>query len=227
LTALRSALELGVRFLEIDVQLAADGVPVVIHDPDLTRTTGLPGRVMEVDSAVLLATEAAERARFGERFKGTRIPALADVVDLLGARPEVTLFVEIKRESLAVFGHDQTVARVLEVLRPARAQCVVISFDLPVIHRAREIGGFRIGWVLSRYDDHTRLKYEALQPEFLFCNHERLPPSGPLWRGPWQWALYEVRTLPVALELAARGVALIETMAVRSMADALSAHFSC
>jgi glycerophosphoryl diester phosphodiesterase len=224
LPALRSALDLGARFLEIDVQLAADGVPVVIHDDDLVRTGNRRLVVTEASSAMLLATEVAERGRFGERFAGTTLPALADVVALLTGRPEVTLFVEIKRESLEAFGHDQTVMRVIDVLRPVRSQCVVISFDLPAIHRARELGGVRIGWVLPAYDNHNRLKYEALLPEFLFCSHERLPATGPLWRGPWHWAIYEIRTLEHAVALAERGAGFIETMAVRAMSEAMRAH---
>jgi len=224
LPALQSALELGARFLEIDVQLAADCVPVVIHDPDLVRTANRRVVVTETDSSVLLAAEVAERNRFGERYAGTTLPSLADVVALITGRPEVTLFVEIKAESLVEFGHDQTVARVVEVLRPVRTQCVVISFDLPAVHRARLLGGLRIGWVLPAYDDHNRLKYEALQPEFLFCSHQRLPAAGPLWRGPWHWAIYEIRTLEHAVALAERGADYIETMAVRAMSEAMRVH---
>ncbi|MFM2287572.1 MAG: hypothetical protein RL684_715, partial [Pseudomonadota bacterium] len=47
LPAFQSALQLGVRFLELDVQLSRDGVPIVIHDHLLARTTGLPGSVFE------------------------------------------------------------------------------------------------------------------------------------------------------------------------------------
>ena len=73
-------------------------------------------------------------------FCGTRIPLLAEVLALLEGRPEVTLFVEIKRESLAQFSHDLVVSRILEVVRPWRAQCVLISFDLAAIYRARQLG---------------------------------------------------------------------------------------
>ena len=47
LPALQSALDLGARFLEIDVHMSADGVPVVIHDADLVRTTGVEGFVYD------------------------------------------------------------------------------------------------------------------------------------------------------------------------------------
>jgi len=222
LPAFNSALELGLRFLELDVHLSADGVPMVIHDHELIRTTGRPGNVFEMRARELVQIDAGEPERFGDRFRGTRIPKLADVLALLGGRPEVTVFVEIKRASLTRFGYDQVVARVVNALKPARSQCVVISFDLAAVHRVRQIGGMPIGWVISAYDAHTRLKFEALQPEFLFVDHEMLPPDeSALWRGPWRWAVYEVETIELALSLAARGAHYIETMAVQAMSDAM------
>lgn len=223
LLAFESALGLGLRFLELDVQLSADGVPVVIHDHRLERTAAIPGTVFDLRARDISQIDASEPERFGERFRGTRIPLLRDVLKLLEGRPEVTLFVEIKKESLTRFGHDQVVGRVLEAIKPARPQCVVISFDLAAVFRARQIGGVPIGWVLNDYDTHSRLKYEALQPEFLFCDHESLPESGALWRGPWRWVIYEVESLPLALSLAARGADYIETMAVTEMSKAMRA----
>lgn len=223
LPAMVSALELGVRFIELDVQLSRDGVPVVIHDHLLLRTTGLPGSVFDHDAADLARLEAVEPQRFGDRFSGIRLPLLRDVMGLLAGRPQITLFIEIKRASLAEFGHDQVVSQVIEVIKPWRSQCVIISFDLAAIHRARRLGDAPIGWVLGAYDDHSRLKYEALQPQFLFCNHEKLPPAGKLWQGPWRWVIYEVAKLPLALSLAERGADYVETMAVREMSRALRA----
>ena len=37
----RHALEHGVHHFELDIRLSADGVPLVIHDPDTLRTTGI------------------------------------------------------------------------------------------------------------------------------------------------------------------------------------------
>ena len=221
LPAFRSAIELGLKFLELDIQIAADGVPMVIHDPRLERTAGIVGSVFEVRSRELAQIEVPETIRFGERFRGTTIPRLVDVLEMLKSHPDVTLFVEIKKESLTRFGHDQVVGRVLQTIKPQQQQCVVISYDLAAIFRARQIGGAAIGWVLENYDEHNRLKYEALQPEFLFADHESLPPSGALWRGPWRWVIFEVVSLPLAQSLAARGAYHIETMAVREMSRAL------
>ena len=223
LPAFASALSMGLRCLELDVHLSADGVPMVIHDHELQRTAGVPGCVFDLTARQLAQIDAHEPQRFGERFRGTRIPLLADVLALLDGRPDVTLFVEIKQASLARFGHEQVVERLLQELHEARAQCVVISFDLAAVFRARQIGGLAIGWVLEQYDAHSRLKYEAVQPEFLFCDVDKLPDDGPLWRGPWRWAIYEIESLEVALSLAERGAHYIETMAVHALSEALRA----
>ncbi len=221
--ALRSALDHGLRHVEFDVQLAADLTPVLMHDETLDRTAGRPGSVFELTAEELGTIEAAERARFGERHAGVCIPTLEEVVQFLQTRPQATAFVELKRASLRHFGEERVVSRVLQVLQPVHSRCVVISFDLPAVHLART-SGFDIGWALPEYDEHTQLKCEVLQPQFLFCNHLRLPAGDSrLWRGPWQWALYEVDDPQLALALAGRGAQFIETMAVAAMADALRA----
>lgn len=221
LAALRSAIELGARFLELDVQLSRDHVPMVVHDIELTRTAGRPGSVFDMRASELVRVEVCEPQRFGDRFSELNMPRLADAIGLLENRPQVTLFVELKRESLTRFGHDVVLPRVLETLRPFRSQCVLVSFDLPAIFHARQIGGHRVGWVLASHDDHARLKCEALAPDFLFCDLALLPRTGALWRGPWSWVIYEVEDGETALALGARGAAFVESMRVRALVRAL------
>src|SRR5690349_19438242 len=83
LPAFRSALALGVRHLELDIQLTADAVPMVLHDPTLRRTTGGSGRVHDRTVAELSSLDASEPRRFRTRYQGTRIPRLTDVLALL------------------------------------------------------------------------------------------------------------------------------------------------
>ena len=83
LAALSSAVELGLRHVEFDVQLTADHVPVVIHDADLQRVGGRADSVHALTWPQLSEMPVGETARFGDRFTHMGAPSLAQVVDAL------------------------------------------------------------------------------------------------------------------------------------------------
>jgi glycerophosphoryl diester phosphodiesterase len=91
-TAFAAALDQGVDAIELDVQLSADGELVVIHDETLDRTTNGLGPVRARTWAELAQLDAGRWK--GERFRGERIPRLADVLEQINGR--VLLNVEIK-----------------------------------------------------------------------------------------------------------------------------------
>jgi glycerophosphoryl diester phosphodiesterase len=84
LAAFRAALEAGVGMIELDVHLTADGVPVVIHDDALSRTTDGEGRVAERTLEDLRRLSAG--AWFDERYHTERVPVLEEVFRLVGPR---------------------------------------------------------------------------------------------------------------------------------------------
>lgn len=218
LPALRAALEVGAEWIEFDVQVAADGVPVLMHDDDLRRTSGRAGRVHELTRQELDAVDVGEPARFGDAFAGTRLPALADVVALLREWTDRRAFVELKRASLRHFGRVHVLERVMAVLAPVADRCIIVSFDAPVLERARSNGAAGVGWVVEAWDDATRDAARTLAPEFLFVNLRRLPPApAPLWPGPWRWVVYEITSVEEARGFADRGAAMVETMAIDAM----------
>lgn len=218
LQALASAVELGIRYVELDVQLTADKVPVAFHDSELERVADREGSVHDLTWAQLSELPVGEIKRFGRRFAFTYPPSLAQVVDALQGWDGVTAFVEVKRGSMRRFGRETVLRRIADTLRPVLNRCVLISFDLPSLKILRMMTGARIGWVISAYDDATRDEAAALAPEFMFANLERLPQdSEPLWPGPWAWALYEVRDVKTARECHARGARFVESMAVRGL----------
>lgn len=222
LPALRSALDLGISWVEFDVQLTSDLVPVLLHDETLVRTAGIEKSILDMSSRELEELRANESARFEGRYTDVGIPTLTQAIDVLRAFPDARAFVELKRSSLRRFGHETVIARVHEALGDVADRCVLISFDLPAIHYARHTFSAEIGWVLSSYDSVTSLKCEALTPDYLFCDQLLLPADrSRLWRGPWRWVIYEVASLTMAMELATRGATMIETMRVRELLRAI------
>jgi glycerophosphoryl diester phosphodiesterase len=134
--AFEHALSLGVDGLECDVHLSRDGVPVVIHDPTLDRTTEASGPVAARTAAELSGIDAG--FRFGEsdgfpfRGRGVRVPALAEMLDLSADTPVI---VEFKGEDPAI------VPPVLEVVRRARRPDRVMfgGFSHAVLEAARAL----------------------------------------------------------------------------------------
>ncbi|GAX89052.1 hypothetical protein EFBL_0666 [Effusibacillus lacus] len=68
----------GADGIELDIQLSKDGVPVVIHDEKLDRTTNGTGWVKDRTFYELKQLDAG--AWFSDKFKGTRIPSLEEVL---------------------------------------------------------------------------------------------------------------------------------------------------
>jgi glycerophosphoryl diester phosphodiesterase len=210
LAALEAALWLGLRHLEFDVQLTADGVPVLFHDLDLRRITGREGRVVDIPWAELARTPSGEPERLATRFSGVRPARLDDAARLLSRHPGVTAFVEIKPESLAHFGLRAVWQSCAPIIR-RMPRPVVTSFDRDLLVRVRD--SHSIAWVLPEYSEATLKAARRLAPQYLFCNQRRLPPApAVLPAGSWEWAIYEIRSPAQARELALRGVALMETM---------------
>lgn len=220
LPALRSALELGARHVAFDVQLTADRQPVLLNDSNLKRMTGLDRNALEMTLPQLTEISVSEPERFQQKYSDADIgvPTLAQAVSLLGTHPSVTVFVEIKRASLRVFGADVVVRKICEVLKPIVRQSVLVSRDLAAVHHVRKVSSYRVGWILSEYSSLSALKSEALVPDYLLCDQELLTnTNAQLWRGPWRWAIQNVSSREAATQLAARGARLVATTAYRKV----------
>ena len=211
-------------FAEFDVQLSADCVPFVIHDASLERTTRGTGDLRLMMSGQLDGIDAGEPARFGGAHAGTALPRLSAVAGLMADLPKARAFVEVKRASLVHHGRAHCVERVLAALAPVQERCVFISFDADACRLARATGKLPIGWVLDGDPMQLRPVLELMQPEYVFCDHRKLAAARALPTGRWTWVAYEVTDASLALELAARGVGMVESMAPLRLAGELAAH---
>ncbi len=210
LVALDAALKAGVRWLECDVQLSADHVPVLLHDADLARTAGDPRNVFDLTASELETVSVHEPLRLGRGFEPTLVPRLADAVALIEKCEGATLFVEVKHESIERFGLEPVMNAVRALLT---TNCVLISFHDGAVARATALD-LRAGWVLPEWSDRARELATTLAPEFLFTNIKRVPDGADLWPGPWRWAAYDAKTADEAIAMATRGFELVETKAV-------------
>jgi len=126
LAAFAYAADRGIPF-EFDVQLTADGVPIVLHDADTTRMTGAGGPVRG------LAKADVDRLRLAGTDE--RVPTLDDVLALVDGR--VPMVVDVRRWTIGGPGRlEQVVADRLHGYDP---DTVAQSFDPIAVRRMRSL----------------------------------------------------------------------------------------
>lgn len=217
------ALRAGLEYVEIDIQLSQDGVPVLQHDADLGRMSGAVGDLRRMSFASLRRLRMPEAGRFGRRFRAEPLASLAGLARTLAAERSFTLFVELKEESLRHFGRARMVVAVAEALVPIHRRCVLISFDIACLRLVRATTRFPVGPVLRTWAQGAG-EVRGLRSEWVFCDKNLLPKSGPLGRafGASRLAVYEVPEAEVARDLIKRGAAAIETFRADSLAQELA-----
>jgi glycerophosphoryl diester phosphodiesterase len=134
LVAFKRALDDGADGLEFDVHLAADGVPVVIHDDTLRRTGLQAGKVADLTSKELTTVDVGSwfNRRFPRRarpeYTEAHIPTLEQVLELC-RRNNPRLYIELKGRDAASLA--ESVCR-LVAQYAMEPNAVIESFD----HRA-------------------------------------------------------------------------------------------
>lgn len=93
IAALRCGLAHGFSGVEFDVMLAKDGVPIVMHDPQLGRTVTGSGSVADYTAAELMQMDAG--AWFDQAYAGEKVPSFEQVVAFCRANA-IWMNIEIK-----------------------------------------------------------------------------------------------------------------------------------
>jgi glycerophosphoryl diester phosphodiesterase len=117
LSGFRRLIGLGVEAVEFDVQQTCDGTHVVIHDPQLDRTTEGRGPIRDLDAATVLSTRL--RSGQGEQGgpPGECVPSLDEVLALFKPT-RMELHVEIKTDAAGELPPD-VVPRIVRKLHDA------------------------------------------------------------------------------------------------------------
>lgn len=140
LAAIRRAIEAEADWVEIDVQETADGVVVVAHDSDLKKVAGSSLKIAESTAEQLRQVDIG--ARFGDEFRGERMPTLAEVLEL--CRGRAGLNIELK-----YYGPTQRLERrVVELVEDydMQDQVVIMSLKLEGVRKIRQL---RPDWTIG------------------------------------------------------------------------------
>ncbi len=152
LPALLAGVHAGATFIEFDVRTTADGVPVVIHDRTVDRTTDGSGKVWELTLDQVAGLDAG--TWFSGAYAGVGVPRLTEVLELLApyARDRVELLLEVKNilglvadagllERTVVQSFDPAIVRLAgDASGEVRRGFLRDPFDTSQVEVARELG---------------------------------------------------------------------------------------
>lgn len=131
LAAMAASQKSGAEYIETDVHTSADGVPMIMHDQTVSRTTNGTGDVATLDGSFIAALRNG--SWFSPAFADQEVPTLAEFLDTF-AVGRGKLLLEIKGPET-----DAEVARICRLIRDRRLtdRVVIQSFDVNVLRSAR------------------------------------------------------------------------------------------
>ena len=143
------ALEQGADYIEIDLQMTADGVLVALHDKTLNRTADAPEGVPERYCRGLVSKKTLEQIKmcdagswFSPEYAGEQIPTLEEIFQRYGT--SVNYYIETKNPDAAP-GMEEELVRLLEkyglIPDPAAAnwQVLIQSFSAESLMKIHEL----------------------------------------------------------------------------------------
>ncbi|MEM2842428.1 MAG: glycerophosphodiester phosphodiesterase family protein [Candidatus Bathyarchaeia archaeon] len=130
------AIELKADAVECDVHLSKDGVPIVIHDEKLNRTTDGKGYVKDYSLKELKSLNAGYKTRFFDKFKGEKIPTLREVLEV--CRNKIGVVIEVKNGPFFYKGIEDKIVNLIKELDVGE-QVIISAFDHSTIKRIKNL----------------------------------------------------------------------------------------
>lgn len=150
LASVREALETSSEFIEVDVRLTSDGVPVLMHDRTVDRTTNGSGAL---DALTLAAVKHLDAGSwFDDAFAGERVPTFTEFIDVVEDTGRKIL-IEMKGE------WNAEEAELLTTLIEERGlvdRVAMLAFSSHTLRAVREANEdvARV-WLVRKFDDET------------------------------------------------------------------------
>lgn len=159
-----------VQWVEVDVQLSKDGVPFLIHDYKLNRTTSGRGLVKDKTWAELRTLDAGSWK--SKEYKGERLISLDDFLDAICGRLRANI--EIKTQGDMYPGIEEKVISAVK-RRQMQNDVVLTCFDPLILARVKEISrDIQTGLIIEGNPSDLLLRLQLLQCSFLSINYRYL-----------------------------------------------------
>ncbi|KKD37153.1 MAG: glycerophosphodiester phosphodiesterase family protein [Limnoraphis robusta] len=158
LAAFSAAIEGGANSIEFDLQLSADGVPVIFHDETLDRITGTSGKVREKSLNELKQLNAG--GWFAEQFVGENIPTLASALEIFKRVPNF-LYFDVKPHCQ---WSETEVEGLIQQVKEAGIveKCIMTAFNEDFLDQVRSCcPEMKLGYFLTEASDYPQQLHKA------------------------------------------------------------------
>jgi len=165
--AFREAVFTKAEYIELDVHLSQDNIPMVIHDEELERTTSGHGKVGMYPMFALKQLLAGYTDKFGKKFLKEKIPTLKEVMDYIMKESDKYLLIEIKHHEEDEY--NKRIGRVvyesvMKDFSEYKHRFAFISFGIPILDDIYEIDQtVTLGPILSRHPKKGSLADQAIR----------------------------------------------------------------
>jgi glycerophosphoryl diester phosphodiesterase len=142
--ALENAIIARSDYAEIDIQQTKDQIPVLLHDSNLWRTTGMNRNIWDLTYKEVRNLDAG--SWYGEEFVNTPIPTLEEAFEF--CKGQIKLNIEIKAN-----GHVKNIAEILVNMIEEydfEYQCVVSSTDYNILVKIKQLNNdIKTGYIMT------------------------------------------------------------------------------
>ncbi len=152
LRSFQRAIERGVDAIELDVRKTKDDHIVVIHDPDIKRTTNGEGAVSDL---------TVQQIQSASTEKNEKIPTLEEALDFIGKK--VKVFVELKEAGF----EEQVLALIRK--KGLEKNVVVVSFIEEALRKVKELDSeIETGLIYAKHKNPLKAALE-LKTQYLLA----------------------------------------------------------
>lgn len=220
LVAIEAARQSGAEYVEVDIQLSADLVPVLFHDRDLKRLCQQDKAIHDYTFTELEQFNVSDSEKFSEMFADNKITSLQNFVEYLKQYSALNAFIELKSSMIDQFGEVVVLEKILPFFAGMQQQVSFISYNQKILKKIHDETGFATGIVIDDWEDYD--KHTNWKPEWLFCSVEGLPKENSRLNIKSKIVVFEVGNIGIVKHLLAKNISYFETFRIKEMIQAFS-----
>ncbi len=163
----KTAKEIGVYGVEMDLHTTKDNELIVMHDETLDRTTEGKGFIHDYTLEQIRKLDAG--IKFGQKWRGTKVPTLKEVFDSIGT--DIHYYLEIKQSYKIYPKIEEKILDLIDRYK-LKNKVQIISFDFDSLERIRQLDKTidlgvlfvsRVSWMI---DISKKINANWVQPSF-------------------------------------------------------------